>query len=253
MSITEPKLVEVERHFAQFVRTVRGGTIVRDIIPDAPSMEPNADYYFADDNIIAELKCLHTEVDDRDQLNKRFLSVCQRLGYSAEHALSIAFRKAPLPRDVAQGVIRKSLNHVRDALRKANRQISATKRQLGHTDALGLVIISNEKNTGLTATQLMRFMFQELRAMTDAHIDGLIYMTPNLYHAIEHDDVARSLWLPAYRSARTRLTDFVDELGTAWCRFREEFDGDLVAPTKLHEPPLSYFDVRPSLPAHIKK
>jgi hypothetical protein len=247
MSGTEPKFIEMETDFARFVKTCRGGAIVRDLIPDAPHMELNADYYFSNDDVIAELKCLHTDPSDQDQLNRRFLSVCQRLGYSAEQALQIAFREIPLPRDVAQGVVGKSLNHVRKALRKASHQISATKRQLGRTDALGLVIISNENNIALSPAQLIHFMSQELRAtMKDSHIDGVIYMTANLYHPIGDDGVARSLWLPGYRHGGTRLTNFVDDLGAAWCKFREELDRNLVPSTRPHEPPLGDFNVRPS-------
>lgn len=245
MSDTDPKFIDVEKEFACFVRTFRGGTIVRDLIPDAPSMDPNADYYFSVDDIIAELKCLHADVGE--QLNERFLSACRRLGYSAEQALRIAFREVPLPRDVAQAVIGKSLNHVRKAIRKASRQISATKKQLGRADPLGLVIIANERNIDLTPVQLLHFMSMELRAMSDGHIDGLIYLTPNLYHPIGQDGVMRSLWLPGYRRAGTRLTDFVDELGVAWCRFRERLDSNLVSSERTHEPPLSNFHVRPAL------
>lgn len=244
-----PKFIAVEKEFSRFVRIFRGGTIVRDLIPDAPRMELNADYYFSNDDIIAELKCLHADVGDRDQLNKRFLSACERLGYSAQHALRIAFREVPLPRDVAKAVIGKSLNHIRKALRKANHQILATKQQLGRANALGLVIISNEKNMELTPMQLIHFMSLELTAMASDHIDGVIYMTPNLYHPIGQDGVMRSLWLPGYRRAGTRLTDFVDELGAAWSRFQEGLDSNLVPTVRTREPPLSDFHVRPTLTA----
>src|SRR6185437_1393476 len=152
-----PKFIETETEFARFVRTFRSGTVVRDLIPDAPHMALNADYYFSSDDVIAELKCLYTDPSDRAHLDKRFLSVCQRLGDSAEQALQIAFREIPLPRDVAQGVIAKSLNHIRKILRKANHQIAATKRQLGRADALGLVIISNESNLALSPVELIHF------------------------------------------------------------------------------------------------
>ena len=93
MSGTQPKFIEVEKDFARFVRSFRGGTIVRDLIPDTPCMELNADYWFSGDDIVAELKCLHTDVSDQEQLNRRFLSVCQRHGYSAEHACVSHFAK----------------------------------------------------------------------------------------------------------------------------------------------------------------
>lgn len=248
MVTSEPKIIMMERDFSQFVRSFRGGTIVRDLIPDAPLMEPNADYYFAYDNVVAELKCLCTDVSDQEKLNKRFLSACRRLGYSAEQALRIAFREIPLPVDVARVVINQSLNHIRGALRKAGRQISTTKRKLGHIDSLGLVIICNESNVSLTPVQLIHFMSAELRALNHEHIDGVIYMTANLYHPVTQDGAMRSLWLPGYRRANTRLVDFVDRLGIGWSSFRQKLDSSLIETVRSHEPPLRDFDVLPCLP-----
>lgn len=213
MATSGPRIIATERDFSQFVKSFRGGTIVRDLIPDAPFMEPNADYYFTQDNVVAELKCLCTDVRDQNTLNRRFLSACERLGYSAEQALRIAFREDPLPVDVARAVVDQSLDHVRKALRKAGRQISATKRELGRADAMGLVIICNESNVSLTPVQLIQFMATELRALNHEHIDGVIYMTANLYYPVEQDDINRSLWLPGYRRVNTRLTSFVDDFG----------------------------------------
>lgn len=69
---SKPRFVEIEEDFARFVQTYRGGTIVRNLIPDAPQMEPNADYYFSNDDVIAELKCLRTDSGDREQLSRLF-------------------------------------------------------------------------------------------------------------------------------------------------------------------------------------
>jgi len=135
MSGTESKFMRTETDFTRFVRAFRGSIIVHDLIPDVPVMEANADYYFSSADVIAELKCLCTDTGKGELLYKRFLSVCRCLGYSAEQALKIALREAPLPRKVAQAVIGKSLDHVRRALQKANHQISVTRRQLGRASA----------------------------------------------------------------------------------------------------------------------
>lgn len=219
---------------------------MRDLIPDVPLMDPNADYYFSSDDVVAELKCLRTDVSNQDRLNERFLTICERLGYSAEQALRITFREVPLPHDVAKAVVRKTLKHVGNALRKASRQIAATKRLLGCEDAWGLVIISNESNISNTPVELFRFMSEELTAMNDPHIDGVIYITPNLYYPVGQDGVSRSLWLAGYRHATVQPVDFVDELGTAWCRFLETLNPEMVPSVRPHEPSLSDFDVRPS-------
>ena len=254
MSSTETAFVETETNFGRFVRTFRGGVIVRDLIPDAPQMDPNADYYFPDDNTIVELKCLHTDPSNNDDLNRRFWSVCARLGYSTEQALRIALREIALPRDVALGVIAKSLDHVRRALRKANSQIAATKRQLDRANASGLVIFANEKNLALSPVELIRFMSTELRTTREgSYIDGVIYMTVNLYYPIGNDGIARALWIPGYRNKGTsRLTDFVDNLGTAWFKFREAADSNLAPTVMALNLPLSEYNMHPLPPIRTR-
>jgi len=247
-----PKFIKVEETVAQLVRSFRNGVVVRDLIPDAPHMELNADYYFPNDSIVAELKCLHADVEDQETVNRRFLSVCKRLGYSPEYALRIAFREVPIPREVACGVVRKALNHVGNALKKANDQIAATKKQLGCPNALGLAIVSNENNVATTPAQLIDFISGELQAIDrhkGGHIDGVIYMTPNIYYPVGQDGVMRSLWLPGYRRAGAPLTEFVDEFGAAWCRLREKMDVDFLPSVRTHEPRIDQFDVWPTMRA----
>jgi len=115
---------------------------------------------------------------------------------------------------------------------------------------LGLVVISNENIIALSPEQLIHFISRELRTtMSHSHVDGVIYMTANLYYPVGDDGVLRSLWLPGYRRQNTRFTSFVDELGAAWCKFREDSDNFLVPSVKLHEPPLSDYGAHPSFKA----
>jgi len=240
-----PKFLDVESEIATLIEGFRGGRIVRDLIPDAPSMPLNADYYFPNDNIIAELKCLNVEINDPKKLADRLFSVCEGLGYAPQETLLIALGERPIPQHVARKVINKSSNYIRKALRKANRQIRATKGELNIPYASGLVIIANENNTYHTPQEIFQIMFQELRSISDNHIDGLIYMTPNLYHQFEDDDVARSLWLTAYKHRNDELANFVDALGKAWGEHRKARDSVLAPSRTMNCPPMSMYSMRP--------
>ena len=57
----QPTLIDIESGFARLVPTFRNGQIVRDLMPDRPSMKSNADYYFPDDCVIVEIKCMQAD------------------------------------------------------------------------------------------------------------------------------------------------------------------------------------------------
>jgi hypothetical protein len=240
-----PRNANTEKLFEALVPKFRGGRIVRELIPDTPDMRPNADYYFPNDNVIAELKCLEVELDSAERLHDRLVSACKQLGYSPLETLQIAVRQKPLPQDVARRVIDKSLSHVRKAVDKANRQIGATKEQLNKLDTLGILIVANDNNPFMTPFEQFKLLFRHLRDLHNSHIDGLIYVTPNYYYRVEGSMDAASLWLPAYKKPIPTLIEFVDDLGTAWSAHRLAQDSALSFAMRRHEPRPEMFDIYP--------
>ena len=57
-AVWRPTFIDIEPEFNKFVPNFRNGKLVRDLVPDQPDMALNADYYFPDDHVIAELKCM---------------------------------------------------------------------------------------------------------------------------------------------------------------------------------------------------
>ena len=53
-----PKHIDIEPSFDGFVSTFRSGRLVRELISPLSKMPLNAGYFFPNDNLIAELKCL---------------------------------------------------------------------------------------------------------------------------------------------------------------------------------------------------
>lgn len=64
-AVWRPTFIDIEPEFNKFVPTFRNGKLVRDLVPDQPDMALNADYYFPDDHVIAELKCMETDSEIR--------------------------------------------------------------------------------------------------------------------------------------------------------------------------------------------
>jgi hypothetical protein len=54
----KPTFIDIEPAFDRLVASVRGGRLVRELMPAAPNLPLNADYIFPEDDVIAELKCL---------------------------------------------------------------------------------------------------------------------------------------------------------------------------------------------------
>lgn len=238
------RFIEIENDLPNFIKSFRGGVVVRDLIPDSPNMQANADYYFENDGVIAELKCLRTDPSNERLLFERLVSVCKKLGYSEKSTWQIALREIPLPSDVAQGVVQKSLSYIEAALRKASNQILSTKNYFGRPDIAGVVVISNEENTVLTPAQIFEKILSLLSGLDSQAIDALIYVSPNLYFVAD-DGSSRTPWLPAYKlNPDQRLVNFIDDMGSAWCRYLERLDESLLPSLKLNQPRLADFDHR---------
>lgn len=216
----QPTLIDIEEKFSEFVPTFRNGRIVRELIPDQPIMTLNADFYFPDDRIVAELKCM--EKDSRDTYHERILQAFAHFGHSGGDVMGFLFRGEPMPQRVAARLRQQIGNPLRQALRKANKQIAATKHHLKVPDGFGLAVFANDNNFGLTPADSLAILSKAALGLSTCHVDGIVYTTPNIYHD-SGDNIARSIWTPMYAKGKEALADFVNPLGTAWIDYAEQF------------------------------
>lgn len=215
-----PTLIDIEAEFTKFVSTFRGGQIVRDLIPDQPDMVLNADFYFPDDRVVVELKCMET--DSRDAYPERVAKAFKHFGHTGSELMGFLFRGEPMPERVAARLRQQIANPVRQAMRKANKQIAATKHHLKIPDAFGLAVFANDNNFGLTPADALAILSDAALGLSECNVDGFVYMTPNVYHHTG-DDIARSVWVPLYAEGKEALGDFVNPFGTAWINYAEQF------------------------------
>ncbi len=252
-AVWRPTFIDIEPEFNKFVPNFRNGKLVRDLVPDQPDMALNADYYFPDDHVIAELKCMET--DSRDSYPQRVSEAFTHFGYSGSDLMGFLFRGEPMPDRVAARLRQKIANPLRQAMRKANKQIAATKRLLNDPDAFGLAIFANDKNLGLSPQGVLSILSEAALNLSTSHVDGFVYTTPNVYYDTG-DDIARAVWIPLYKEGREALGDFVNPFGSAWIDFCERPDdpyldrwtGDEYRPDILSARPVDTFGRK-----HVKK
>lgn len=214
-----PTIIDVEAEFTRFVPTFRNGQIIRDPMPDQPTMTLNADFCFSEDRVIVELKCMET--DSRSGYSERLSRAFTHFGYTGSEIMGFLFRDEPMPAPVAARLQQQIANPLRQALRKANKQIAATKHHLKMPDAFGLAVFANDKNFGLTPKSALSILSRAALGLSQCHIDGFVYTTPNVYHDTG-ENIAQSIWIPLYAEGRESLADFVNSLGTAWFDYTEK-------------------------------
>lgn len=216
----QPTLIDIEPEFTKFVPTFRNGQIVRDLMPDRPAMALNADFYFPNDRVVMELKCM--EKDSRDAYPELVARAFTHFGHTGSELMGFLFRGEAMPERVAARLRQQIANPLRQALRKANKQIAATKHHLKIPDAFGLAVFANDNNFGLTPADALAILSNAALGLSECHVDGFVYTSPNVYHHIG-DDIAWSVWVPLYAEGKELLADFVNPLGTAWGDYAEQF------------------------------
>ncbi|WP_339915644.1 hypothetical protein [uncultured Brevundimonas sp.] len=211
-----------EIHIDQFIATV-GGERVDQRFPNAAF--PNADYIFANEKVLIELKVLETEFGDTDALKARearlMREVAQKFSVGA-----ILRGESKFKRYWAEA----RWNHYRVPLgritEKANRQLRETKAALGEDGYRGLLWLVNDNFRGI-GTDLALGLLLSTVGHRNPHVDGLVYVT-NHYVDFPGDDFARLVWAPAYAEGVSQdLVDFVDRLGAAWFQFQEGVIGQM--------------------------
>jgi hypothetical protein len=92
-----PKHIDVEPNFEAFVPTFRNGRLVRELMPARTNLPLNADYFFPDDNIVAELKCLQKNPIEGKDWPSRLIRAFSSTGHSLDDLMRHLFDGVPMP------------------------------------------------------------------------------------------------------------------------------------------------------------
>jgi hypothetical protein len=126
-----------------------------------PTVRPflNADYRFAADGVIAELKSIETEVarderflDKSDALHAEWLRA-RRYSLTSRPVRAdgtIEVSTSELPQDCVNQLVALVAQRLRELFKKASKQINATREQFGPPHARGLLLLCVDQDTGLS-------------------------------------------------------------------------------------------------------
>jgi hypothetical protein len=223
----------VEATWHRFVRSIRG-TVVADLLPPSPSFE-NADYFFPEAKVIAELKEVQTEYLNTEASRKGFDALLSRLIFEDPQWRPALFEgDGSYPLWFRKEFIRLARPPISRVLKKANAQIRQTKNHFGVTSSTGILLFVNDGFTGL-APDLVNALACELLVRSYSSIDCFVYLNFNRYVEVVGSDEPKLLWLPSYRNHfDAAFVEFVDNLGRSWFDFLEQEIGH---PTSRIETP----------------
>jgi hypothetical protein len=230
MNTVGPKFIDIEPTFDAFVPTFRNGIRLDEFFKGVHKTGLNADYYFPADRIILELKTLENDQSDRAVLFERLEKCLVHFGYPKSMAIDILFSGRRLPHKVDIRLRNVTGNALRNALKKANRQLRASKKLQGLGDCRGILIVANDADLGFNPVQSLHFLADSALKLSHCETDAIIYTTPNTFYD-DADDQPNQYWIPTYAEGRESLGDFVNPLGEAWLRFVGHVTGDVVSYT----------------------
>lgn len=204
-----------------------GGCRVESLFPGGLDWE-NADYFFRDAAVVAELKEVTTDLNEDAHLRTRLGEILQR--YAGREGVPIVFGTAPvridlLPDDCRREMMLPFKRKIEGCVKKAARQIKETKERLNVPDARGLLILVNDASTFLRPDIAFFFLHHILKGQNSS-IDQVVYCSVNmLVNAPGVQDGAR-FWANGVVEGRNQISaDFMTVLFDAFRHVLDEQTG----------------------------
>jgi len=162
-------------------------------------MPRNADYLFAVDGVIAELKCLEKNPMEASDWRPRLASAFRATGHSFNDIEGCLIRGEPMPNAVKAKLFHWLREAIRSVVKTGNRQIRMSKQVLREEKGKGVLLVANDNNYGFGPETMSDVISDAVARLDDGHIDAVVYFTPNVFHRIPGSDVAWIIWEPSYR------------------------------------------------------
>mgnify|MGYP001613309025 CR=1 FL=1 len=177
-----PPDMDVEETFNTFVEDF-GGELVDKLFEGVGERPNNADYFFRNRTVVAELKCLKKNYfnDQKvgEKLNAMMNSWVKQGLLQPENIKDGMFQTGDLPPQCTIEVFKAFSSPTKEAVEKANKQIKETRKYFGVPDAKGLLILANDGNYSINP-QLMVQILENLFKSRFTSIDSFIFFTPNM-------------------------------------------------------------------------
>jgi hypothetical protein len=173
--------IDVESEFSKAVACI-GGVRVDQVVRATSS--PNADFLFERHNAIAELKVLQKDQIATPEFVKK-ASVIYARYLKTGRTQNVAFGTVRMstegfPEDFRREIASLYSAPIGRVIRKADRQIGATKRLLNMKNASGLLLLVNDGNTALDPSHVCWIVGEHLRDGVNSNIHHVIFFTVNM-------------------------------------------------------------------------
>jgi len=217
----------LESVFDDFVMEFGGARVSGMISQNNPGM--NADYFFAEDRVIAELKCLQTESFGPQYKNKMKAltdSWVKKRQLVVFGTVNLSLRDLPPTcREEWLRVIEGPLEN--NIIGKANKQIKSTKSLLNAPDAMGLLLLASDGNHSLQPNEVLFFLLRILQKKKPngeilfSGIRGVCYFSLNMRAHVVGLPAPVVFWIGGPREQDdVEMRTFCDRLELAWHKFQ---------------------------------
>jgi hypothetical protein len=208
--------IDVRKEIAECVRKLNG--IVLDDLLQNPQFS-NADYWFPDDQVVAELKCLTENLASKREFNERISRLHASwvreglLPQTAQATTTLNLRDIPLK------CAREFLNPVKrrlevNVLKKANAQIKSIKKHLNAPNAKGLLLLVNDGDYMFPPTMMAHLLARSMKGQHRS-IHSVIYFSVNEFVTIPDVHLPALFWvdglLPNRDPVPARLRQLLQE------------------------------------------
>lgn len=214
-------MINIEKEFNVCVSKV-GGYKISDLVGKNPKFL-NADYWFPNYEVIAELKCLDDDQIKSENIRRKATEIYNRyMEKGAVRRLPKGTTKLTgndLPEELKHELIELYRSSVHTTLKKANNQIKATKNNLNLEDHHGLLILANNNHTALNPSLAMFILGNTFSRYTFSSINSVIYFTANLKS--KHPEIPRDLfvWIQSNRDPFNKCPpQLIHRLNKSWVK-----------------------------------
>ncbi|TXI44537.1 MAG: hypothetical protein E6Q50_17655 [Lysobacter sp.] len=216
--------LDVEAAWKNFVCSIGGSSLDKEL--EFPRSFENADFYFPESCIVAELKEIKTDFANAVLFNQKHNALLSRLfRNNPEWRPSLLGGDGSYPEWFLQEYIRLFRPHLQRILKKANSQIRETKKHFEVYTNTGVLLLVNDDFISI-GPGLIRAMVSDILLHNYSSIDCCVYLTVNRYVELPGSNVPRLLWAPAYSDrAPDYLANLINALGAKWFRYLETLIG----------------------------
>ncbi len=230
--------VNVEAEFTAFIRAF-GGKVVSDLVGPSPEF-PNADYYFPEESIVAELKCLEDNKREDPNLQQKVQSLFD--GWIADGTIPVAYgdqvtiESKSLPESCQYALYDVYKPAIQRRIVKANKQIKATATRLRVEPYLGLLLLANDGNYAMEAAAVIH-QVRRILGTKFQHINAVVYFTVNMDASSPWTERSSLVWAHLNRTPQKSVTsDFTDRLLAGWIAHLEVVVGEHIDTYQLSGP-----------------